>query len=164
MIKARASGSKVYLYFMKKSRQARHRILRNSCVHKLIPIQKANAWKRVITQPKIYKICSNINQFIYILVLNYMPNIGILQIFCSQDYSYIKCVSPKKGNKSIKYKIFIKAYQFIYILVQSCKQNISIVALGVLQIFYSQGYSYMKFLYSKKRNNSLKNLRNMLKS
>ena len=31
MIKARASGSKVYLYFMKKGRQARHRILRNSC-------------------------------------------------------------------------------------------------------------------------------------
>ena len=30
MIKARASGSKVYLYFMKKGRQARHRIPRNS--------------------------------------------------------------------------------------------------------------------------------------
>ena len=32
MIKARASGSKVYLYFIKKGRQARHRIPRNSCV------------------------------------------------------------------------------------------------------------------------------------
>ena len=31
MIKARASGSKVYLYFMKKGRQATHRIPRNSC-------------------------------------------------------------------------------------------------------------------------------------
>ena len=31
MTKARASGSKVYLYFMKKGRQARHRIPRNSC-------------------------------------------------------------------------------------------------------------------------------------
>ena len=31
MIKARASVSKVYLYFMKKGRQARHRIPRNSC-------------------------------------------------------------------------------------------------------------------------------------
>ena len=31
MIKARASGSKVSLYFMKKGRQARHRIPRNSC-------------------------------------------------------------------------------------------------------------------------------------
>ena len=34
MIKARASGSKVYLYFMKKGRQARHRIPRNSCFSK----------------------------------------------------------------------------------------------------------------------------------
>ena len=34
MIKARASGSKVYLYFMKKGRQARHRIPRNSCLEK----------------------------------------------------------------------------------------------------------------------------------
>ena len=32
MIKARASGSKVYLYFMKKGRQARHHIPRNSCL------------------------------------------------------------------------------------------------------------------------------------
>ena len=31
MIKGRASGSKVYLYFMKKGTQARHRISRNSC-------------------------------------------------------------------------------------------------------------------------------------
>ena len=31
MIKARASGSKVYLYFMKKGRQVRHRIPWNSC-------------------------------------------------------------------------------------------------------------------------------------
>ena len=31
MIKARASGSKVYPYFMKKGRQARRRIPRNSC-------------------------------------------------------------------------------------------------------------------------------------
>ena len=31
MIKARASGSKVYLYFMKKGRKARHCIPRNSC-------------------------------------------------------------------------------------------------------------------------------------
>ena len=36
MIKARASGSKVNLYFMKKGRQARHRIPRNSCSMKNI--------------------------------------------------------------------------------------------------------------------------------
>ena len=42
MIKARASGSKVYLYFMKKGRQARHRIPRNSCKSHIIngPINK----------------------------------------------------------------------------------------------------------------------------
>ena len=32
MIKARASGSNVYLNFMKKGRQARHRIPQNSCI------------------------------------------------------------------------------------------------------------------------------------
>ena len=39
MIKARASGSKVYLYFMKKGRQARHRIPRNSCYMKTLKIK-----------------------------------------------------------------------------------------------------------------------------
>ena len=39
-------------------------------------------------------ICSKVNQFIYTLVCNYMPNIKILalvvlQIFCSQGCSYI---------------------------------------------------------------------------
>ena len=48
MIKARASGSKVYLYFMKKGRQARHRIPRNSrfiyeqpCEHNVLRTAKA---------------------------------------------------------------------------------------------------------------------------
>ena len=36
MIKARASGSKVYLYIMKKGRQARHRIPRNSCINQVV--------------------------------------------------------------------------------------------------------------------------------
>ena len=40
MIKARASGSKVYLYFMKKGRQARHRIPRNSCFLFLCGIER----------------------------------------------------------------------------------------------------------------------------
>ena len=55
--------------------------------HKVVPIQNAYVRKRGITQPKIYGIGSKVNQFIYILVLNYMPNIRILalavfQIFC----------------------------------------------------------------------------------
>ena len=56
-------------------------------VHKVVPIQNAYVRKRGITQPKIYGIGSKVNQFIYILVCNYMPNIRILalavfQIFC----------------------------------------------------------------------------------
>ena len=67
-------------------------------VHKLVPIQNACDRKKGITQPKIDGICSKVNHFIYTLVCNYMPNIGILpetvlQMFCSQGCSY----SPKRG-------------------------------------------------------------------
>ena len=63
-------------------------------VHKLFPIQNACDRKKGITQPKIDGISSKVDQFIYTLVCNYMPNIGILpetvlQIFCSQGCSYI---------------------------------------------------------------------------
>ena len=56
-------------------------------VHKVVPKQNAYVRKREITQLKIYGIGSKVNQFIYILVRNYMPNIRILalavfQIFC----------------------------------------------------------------------------------
>ena len=52
-----------------------------------------------------YEICSKVNQFIYTLVCNYMPNIrilakAVLKIFCSQGCSYTKCLCPKKGNNS----------------------------------------------------------------
>ena len=57
-------------------------------------MQNAYVRKRGITLPKIYGIGSKVNQFIYILVCNYMPNIrilalAVLQIFCSQGFSYI---------------------------------------------------------------------------
>ena len=56
-------------------------------------------------QPKMYGIGSKVNQFIYTLVCNYMPNIrilakAVLKIFCSQGCSYTKCVCPKKENNS----------------------------------------------------------------
>ena len=56
--------------------------------------------KTGVTQPKIYGIGSKVNHFIYTLVCNYMPNIGILaevvlKIFCSQGCSYTKCLSEK---------------------------------------------------------------------
>ena len=57
-------------------------------------MQNACVRKRGITQPKIYRIGSKVNQFIYILVCIYMPNIrilalAVLEIFCSQGCSYI---------------------------------------------------------------------------
>ena len=63
--------------------------------------------KRGVTQPKIYRISSKVNQFIYTLVCNYMPNIrilakAVLQIFYSQGCSYTKCLCPKKANNSIE--------------------------------------------------------------
>ena len=55
--------------------------------HKVVPIQNVDFGKRGITQLKIYGIGSKVNQIIYILFCNYMPNIRILilvvfQIFC----------------------------------------------------------------------------------
>ena len=63
-------------------------------VHNLVPIQNACDQKTGKTQTKIDGINSKVHQFIYTLVCNYMPNIGILpeivlQIFCSQGCSYI---------------------------------------------------------------------------
>ena len=63
-------------------------------VHKLVPIQNACDRQKGITQPKIDGISSKVIQFIYTLICNYMPNIGILpetfpQIFCSKVGSYI---------------------------------------------------------------------------
>ena len=56
-----------------------------------------------VTQPKIYRIGSKVNQFIYTLVCNYMPDIRIQakavhQIFCSQGCSFTKCLCVNKGN------------------------------------------------------------------
>ena len=76
-------------------------------VHKVVPIQNTCVWKRGISQSKIFGIGSKVNQFIYTLVCNYMPNIRILgklvlQIFCSQGCSYTKCLCLKKGSNSTK--------------------------------------------------------------
>ena len=64
---------------------------------------KCKCRKRGVTQPKIFGIGVKVNQLIYTLVCNYMPNIRILakmilQIFCSQGCSYTKCLCPKKGE------------------------------------------------------------------
>ena len=60
--------------------------------------------KTRVTQPKMYGICSKVNQFIYTSVCNYMPNIRILakadlKIFCSQRCSYTnKMPVSEKGE------------------------------------------------------------------
>ena len=52
-----------------------------------------------------HRIYSKVNQFIYTLVCNYMPNIrilakAILKIFCSQGCSYTKCLCLKKESNA----------------------------------------------------------------
>ena len=133
------------------------------------PIQNACFRKMGVTQPKIYGIGSKVNQFIYTLVCNYMPNIrilakAVLKIFCSQGCSYTKCMCLKKECNSTKiYGIGSKVNQFIYTLVCNYMPNIKILAKAVLQIFCSQGCSCTKCLYPKKGSNSTKNLRNRFK-
>ena len=74
-------------------------------IQKVVPIQNACVRKRRVTQPEIYGIGSKVNQYIYTLVCNYMPNIrilakAVLKICCSQGCSCTKCLCPKKGNNS----------------------------------------------------------------
>ena len=50
-------------------------------------------------------IGSKVNQFIYTLICNYMPNIkiltkAVLQIFLLQGCSYTKCPCPENGSNS----------------------------------------------------------------
>ena len=89
-----------------------------------------------------------------------MPNIRILakavpQLFCSQGYSYTKCLSKKRGVTQRKiYGIGSKVNQLIYTLICTYMPNIRILATVVLQIFCSQGCSYTKCLCLKKGSNS----------
>ena len=65
----------------------------------LCPRKGSNSTTNLRTRLKI-------NQIIYTLVCNYMPNIRILtkevpQLFCSHGYSYTKCLCRKKESNSI---------------------------------------------------------------
>ena len=84
MIKARASGSKVYLYFMRKGRQARHRIPRNSCVyirfstlyttlpHNLIKDKQVGLIERIVQREgSLYIACNDGNAFFTSDVVRY---------------------------------------------------------------------------------------------
>ena len=89
-----------------------------------------------------YEISSKVNQFMYTLVCNYMPNVrilakAVLQIFCSQGCSYTKCLSPEKSGVTQPkiYEISSKVNQFIYTLICNSMPNIRILAKAVLQLF-----------------------------
>ena len=98
-----------------------------------------------------------VNQFIYTLVCNYMPNIRILakavfQIFCSQGCSYTKCLRLKKGRYStIIYGIGSKVNHFICTLAWNYMLDIRILAKAVPQLFCSQDCSFTKWLCLKRR-------------
>ena len=99
-----------------------------------------------------YCVCSKVNQFIYTLFCNYMPNIriqakAVLQIFRSQNCSYTKCLCPENGSNSTEnLRNSFKVNHFIYTLVCNYMQNIRILAKAVLHLFCSQGCLYTKCL------------------
>ena len=118
-------------------------------------IQNACVRKRGITQPKIYRICSKINQFIYILVCNYMPNIeilalAVLQIFCPQGCSYIKghksrTTRPAEGKNTGPLIFHVHA------------------TYKISRILFSRLFLYKMPMFEK-GNNTTKNLWNRFKS
>ena len=92
---------------------------------------------------------SKVNQFIYTLVCNYMPNIrilskAVLQIFCSQGCSYTKCLCLKKGNKPTK--IFrkrlknVSVYLHLGLLLYAKYQNPS--EIGSSDILFTRLFQY----------------------
>ena len=110
-----------------------------------------------------------VNQFIYTLVCNYMPNIRILakaglQIFVHKVVPKQNACVRKRGVTQPKiYRTCSKDNQFIYTLACNYMPNIKILAKVVLQLFCSQGCSYTKCLFPKKGNKSTENLQNIFK-
>ena len=108
----------------------------------LCPKKESNATENLRNRFKV-------NQFIYTLVCNYMPNIRILaktvlQIFCYKVVPIQNAYVRKRGITQLKiYGTGSKVNQFIYILNCNCMPNIRILALVVFQIFCRQGCSYI---------------------
>ena len=90
---------------------------------------------------------------------------AVLQIFCSQRCSYAKCLSLKKGNKPTEnFRNSLKVNHYIYTLVCNYMLNSKILTKAVLQIFCSQGSSFINCLCTRKGSNSTTNLRTRLKN
>ena len=106
-----------------------------------------------------YGICSKVNQFIYILVCNYMPNIriqalAVLQIFCSQGSSYIAEKGAQlRNNKTVGGK---KSTGPLIFHVHATYK--------ISRILFTRLFLYKKCLCPKKGNYSTENLRNRFKS
>ena len=138
-------------------------------VRNVVPIQNACVRKRGVIQHKMYRIGSKVNQFIYTLVCNYIPNIrilakAVLKIFCSQCCIQNACVRKRGVTQPKIYGIGTKFNQFIYTLVCNYMPNIRILTKAVLKIFCSQGCSYTKCFCLKKGYNSTENLGKRFKS
>ena len=99
-----------------------------------------------------------------------MPNIRILDkgfsvILFTRLFLYKMPVSEKREISQPKiYGIGSKVNQFIYTLVCTYMPNIRILAIAVLEIFFSQDCSNTKCLCPKMGNNSSEKIWNMFKS
>ena len=87
MIKARASGSKVYLYFVEKGRQARHRIPRNSCYYKMIinVVERENSLLRKMRFIKIHRTVWNLDIGKHMISRYLLDNIAWILSIGSKD-------------------------------------------------------------------------------
>ena len=121
---------------------------------------KCLSLKRGIIQSNFDRILWKVNQVIYIMYPNCMPDImilaqAVLQILCSQGPLWVKCLSLKRGIiQSNLDRILWKVNQVIYIMYPNCMPDIMILAQAVLQIFCSQGFFPHKTTKSEKADNS----------
>ena len=124
--------------------------------------------ERGIIQSNIHRW--KVNQVIYIMYPNCMPDILILaqavfQVFCShlRWLCYTICQSRKIEIIQLNiYRNLPKVNHVIYTFDTVCMPNIMILAQVVLQIFCSQWSLWVKWM-SKKGNNSVKYSQNFMK-
>ena len=107
--------------------------------------------KREIIQSNFDRILWKVNQVIYIMYRNCMPDImmlaqAVLQLFCSQGCFTTQNDKSRKREiiQSNMYRILPKVNQVIYTLDTICEPNIMILAQPVLEIFCSQGPLWVK--------------------
>ena len=114
---------------------------------------KCLSLKRRIVQSNVHRILWKVNEDIYIMYPNCMPDIMILaQAVGSSDILfkrllyYTKCQNQKRDIiRPIICRILPKVNQVIYTFIYTiCMANIMILAQRVLQIFCSQGPLWVK--------------------